>query len=93
MRSVEKSLKLRVTFKGVVGLTATVTLNDRDIIAIIGDGNLVQGATIMAKHPNQSDSSEAVVKQIQDHSKYTVSTYFSFSRLFLLSKQTIIDYR
>lgn len=71
VRTVDKQLKVRVTFKGQTGnsIGSSVTLSDDDIST---DRPLVQGAVVKARHPDSKETVEAVVKQILDHSRYTV---------------------
>ena len=59
VRSVDKQVKCRVTFKTS---RVSTTISDKDIKS---DQPLVQGATVLAKHPDKQEYLEAVVKQIQ----------------------------
>ena len=59
VRSVDKQVKCRVTFKFGLGST---TISDKDIKT---DKPLVQGASVLAKHPDKQDYCEAVVKEIK----------------------------
>jgi hypothetical protein len=59
VRSVDKQVKCRVTFK--MGLGST-TISDKDIKT---DKPLIQGATVLAKHPDKQDYFEAIVKEIK----------------------------
>ena len=59
VRSVDKQVKCRVTFK--MGLGST-TISDKDIKT---DKPLVQGATVLAKHPDKHEFLEAIVKEIK----------------------------
>ena len=59
VRSVDKQVKCRVTFK--MGLGST-TISDKDIKT---DKPLVQGATVLAKHPDKQEYFEAIVKEIK----------------------------
>ena len=59
VRSVDKQVKCRVTFKFGLGST---TISDKDIKT---DKPLVQGASVLAKHPDKQEYCEAVVKEIK----------------------------
>ena len=59
VRSVDKQVKCRVTFK--MGLGST-TISDKDIKT---DKPLVQGATVLARHPDKQEYLEATVKEIK----------------------------
>ena len=80
VKSVDKQIKVRVTLKGPHGNNgASLTIKDKEIISIIGEGPLVTGAVVKIKPPEGSagstgseDGQEAIVKQIQDQSRYTV---------------------
>ncbi len=59
VRSVDKQVKCRVTFKFGLGST---TISDKDIKT---DKPLVQGASVLAKHPDKQEYCEAIVKEIK----------------------------
>jgi Ras-related protein Rab-1A len=63
VRSVDKLVKCRVTFK--MGLGST-TISDKDIKT---DKPLVQGATVLARHPDKQEYFEAIVKEIKVSTK------------------------
>merc|ERR1712066_815957 len=73
VKTVDKSIKIRVSLRGAHGTTGpSLNIRDKDIVSINGDGNLVTNAVIKLKHPDTNETVEATVKQIQDQSKYTV---------------------
>jgi len=73
VKSIDKQVKLRVTLKGPNGNNgASLTIRDKDIISIMGDGPLMVSAIAKIKLPDSGGESEATVKQIMDQSRYTV---------------------
>jgi len=69
VRSVIKEVKCRITFKGGLG---SCTLSD-EAIKPIDDQPIVQGVTVKAKHPDKQEYLDAIINQIKDQSKYTVT--------------------
>lgn len=59
IRSVEKLVKVRVTFNHGLGST---TISDKDISA---EKTLTVGATVRAKHPDKLEFLDAVIKDIK----------------------------
>ncbi len=66
VRSVDKLVKIRVTFRNGLGST---TISDEYISST---GPIQVGATVKARHPDKQEYVDAVVNKIQDQSQYTV---------------------
>ena len=63
VKTVDKSIKIRVSLRGANGTTGpSLNIRDKDIISINGDGNLVTNAVIKLKHPDTSETVEATGK-------------------------------
>ena len=73
VKSVDKTIKVRVALKNANGTTGpSLTIRDHDIISINGDAPLQNGVVVKLTHPDSKETVEATVKQIQDQSRYTV---------------------
>ena len=67
VRRVDKEVKCRVNFKYGLG---NITLSDEYVRS---DQPLVQGLSVKARHPDKQEYLDAVITQIKDQSKYTVT--------------------